>query len=291
MPELPEVETVRRGLERLLLGRRFTGVTALWPPSYTSAIGATGAGLIGAAVTGARRRGKALIVDLDSGYSLVAHLKMTGQLVFDERATQSHFGAGHPSDSLVDRLPDHSTRVIFELDDARLYFNDQRKFGWIRLVPTAEVEAIDFIRKLGPEPFDSALDAAGFARALARRRGTTVKAALLDQTVIAGVGNIYADEALWVAGIHPATRVSAVPADAPAKLLEAVRSVLRVGIDSGGSTDRNYVDAEGHRGAYLDFAAVFRREGTPCRRCGAIIQKIRVAGRGTHVCPRCQPAP
>lgn len=296
MPELPEVETVRRGLERLMAGCRFSGVEILFAPSFSFEPDAPDrdrkptldGALIGAAAIRFRRRGKVLIIDLDSGYSLVTHLKMTGQLVFDDPARRVHFGAGHPDDSLVDSLPDRSTRVIFSLAEARLFFNDQRKFGWIRLVPTDAVESIDLLRKMGPEPLDDSFTEASFARSLERRKGSTVKAALLDQTVVAGIGNIYADESLWAAGIHPATRVGALDEAAVGRLHEAVRGALRLGIDSGGSTDRNYVDAEGHRGAYLDFAAVFRREGEPCRRCGASIEKTRVAGRGTHYCPECQ---
>jgi formamidopyrimidine-DNA glycosylase len=296
MPELPEVETVRRGLERLMAGRRFSSVEVLFAPSFSFEPDASklfekstlDGPLVGAACRRFRRRGKVLIIDLDSGYSLVMHLKMTGQLVFDDPSLRQHFGAGHPDDSLVDSLPDRSTRVIFSFGEARLFFNDQRKFGWIRLMPTDAVESIDFLRKMGPEPLDDSFTEADFARVLGRRAGSQVKAALLDQTVVAGIGNIYADESLWAAGIHPATRVSSLDSAAVGRLYAAVRDALRLGIDSGGSTDRNYVDAEGHRGAYLDFAAVFRREGEPCRRCGAIIEKTRVAGRGTHICPVCQ---
>jgi formamidopyrimidine-DNA glycosylase len=241
--------------------------------------------LIGARVTAARRRAKVLILDLDDACSLVCHLKMTGQMVV---RGEEDWGAGHPTDSLLARLPDRSTRLEFGFEDGwRLFFNDQRKFGWVRLMPTAAVERLPFIAALGPEPFDPA-GFAEFRRRIARHGRTSIKAALLDQSVVAGIGNIYADESLWAGRVHPARPVAEV---SPAKLRQlwrAAAEVMGLSIDLGGSTDRNYVDAEGKRGSYLGFANVFRREGQPCRRCGAIIVKTRVAGRGTHLCPHCQ---
>lgn len=290
MPELPEVETIRAGLNRLLPGRRLKAEEHDWPKSFPNAPADVDRFLIGAEITSVERRGKALMIGLSSGYSIVIHLKMTGQLVF--RGPHERFGAGHPSDSLVGDLPDRSTRVTLTFaDSAKLFFNDQRKFGWMKLIPTPAVAEMDFFRKLGPEPLGPDLDAKILERRMARRRGTSVKAALMDQTVVAGVGNIYADEALWGAKIHPATLVASLgPAQFRALYQELVY-VLRLAIEKGGSTDRNYVDADGKKGSYLSFARVFRREGLPCPRCGTTILKTRVAGRGTHLCPVCQKVP
>jgi len=376
MPELPEVETVRRGLERLVVGRRIVAVDALNPGSLDAPIP-----LDGVTVTAARRRAKMLILDLDDGRSLAVHLKMTGQLVIrhpegverqvegvsvaqrrsggiaggsrfglapaandagrsqrplagfgeakeivDERSEEptpavvtghpdrasstvsgrpgpagtrvpdfewpvssaiaDEWGGGHPSDSLIGELPDRSTRVVFDLDDGgRLFFNDQRKFGWIRAVPREIADG--WTSAYGPEPTDE--DAWPRFRALVRRHPKAlVKAVLLDQAVVAGIGNIYADEALWGARVHPASRVGALSDKALHRVLDEAATVMELSIELGGSTARNYVDAEGRRGAYLDFARVFRREGKPCPRCGTTIVKTRVAGRGTHLCPRCQ---
>jgi len=289
MPELPEVETLRTGLTRLLPGRAVAAVVsqADAPKSFPNAESDVRAFLVGASVTEVTRRAKVLIIVLSSGYSLVIHLKMTGQLVFDGGG--KHFGAGHPSHSLVGELPDRSTRVTITFKDgSKLFFNDQRKFGWVRLMPTAEVMNLDFFRKVGPEPLADNFSAADFAGRLKRRARTSIKAALLDQTVIAGVGNIYADESLWAAKIHPATKVADVPPAAIKKLYTALRAVLTLGIEKGGSSNHTYVDAEGKKGSYMSFASVFRREGKPCPRCGTTIVKSRVAGRGTHTCPRCQ---
>ena len=286
MPELPEVETVKRGLEKLLVGHKVTDVSFDWPKSFPNAKNDVNKFLIGAKITDVRRRAKVLMIDLDSKYSLVIHLKMTGQLVY--RGKDS-FGAGHPNESLVGELPDRSTRVTLTLDNkANMFFNDQRKFGWMRLLPTIQIKELDFFKKFGPEPLDSSFKAGDFYIRLQRRKNSKIKAVLLDQTVLAGVGNIYADESLWGAKIHPSTLVSNIPKKRIEILFKELQFVLNLAIEKGGSTDKNYVNAEGKKGSYMDFARVFRREKLPCPRCGTIIIKIRVAGRGTHICPTCQ---
>lgn len=287
MPELPEVETVRTGLAQLLPGKAIKGVTFDWPKSYPNAQEDTEAYVAGASVIDVRRRAKVLLIDLSSEYSLVIHLKMTGQMVY--RGAGVTFGAGHPSDSLVGKLPDKSTRVTFEFaDGALLFFNDQRKFGWVKLFPTPEIPNIDFFKKVGPEPLNSEFTQDDFRQRLLRRPNTNIKGVLLDQSVIAGVGNIYADESLWGAKIHPSTLVKNLSETKIYSLYTELRHVLNLAIEKGGSSDRNYVNAEGKKGSYLSFARVFRREGKKCPRCGTKIVKLRVAGRGTHICPKCQ---
>jgi len=322
MPELPEVETVRRGLHELIIGREVKVVEHDTPKSFPNAAADVKNFLIGARVTDVRRRAKVLLIDLSTDYTLVIHLKMTGQLVFIKEGlappldseinsesslhplklargtranaeslvtTPERFGAGHPNDSLIGELPDRSTRVTFAFaDGSHLYFNDQRKFGWARLLPTIEVPNIDFMKKVGPEPLETDFTADEFAARFTRRARSPIKAALLDQTVIAGVGNIYADESLWGAKIHPQTLVGDITKKQFDTLYKELRDVMNLSIEKGGSTDRNYVNAEGKKGSYIDFARVFRREGKPCPRCGTTIIKFRAAGRGTHICPYCQ---
>lgn len=305
MPELPEVETVRTGLESLIVGKTITAVTHDWPKSFPNAQQDVEQFLIGASILHVKRRAKVLLIELDTQYSLVIHLKMTGQMVYVKEVRNKklevrsgdkpyptdevRFGAGHPNDSLIGKLPDKSTRVTFTFSDqSHLFFNDQRKFGWVRLLPTAEVPNIDFMKKLGPEPLAADFTPAIFRTRIKRRANTSIKAALLDQTVLAGVGNIYADESLWGAKIHPSTRVSAVSDGKLNTLFTELRYVLELAIEKGGSSDKNYVNAEGKKGSYMSFARVFRREGQACPRCGTVIEKSRVAGRGTHVCPHCQ---
>jgi formamidopyrimidine-DNA glycosylase len=246
--------------------------------------------LVGAKVEAVKRRAKVLLIELSSNYTLVIHLKMTGQLVF--RSGNERFGAGHPSESLIGELPDKSTRVTLTFKDgSQLFFNDQRKFGWMRLIPTPEVMNLDFFQKVGPEPLAADFTWQAFRERLRRRKNSNIKAALLDQTVVAGIGNIYADESLWGAKIHPLTLVKDLSARQFRTLYEELVFVLTLAIEKGGSTDKNYVNAEGKKGSYMSFARVFRREGQPCPRCGTIIIKTRVAGRGTHLCPTCQKAP
>ena len=291
MPELPEVETVRRGLAELLPGRVVARVSVFdSPKSFPNAPADVEQFLYGARVTAVRRRAKVLMIDLDTRYSLVVHLKMTGQLIF--RGAQS-FAGGHPNDSLIGELPDRSTRVQIDFTDgSRLFFNDQRKFGWVKLLPTDEVKNLPFMQKVGPEPLDPNTRAEDFIQRIRRRQNSMIKPAFLDQAVIAGVGNIYADEALWAARIHPQTRVRNVSDQQLNTLFTELRQILQLSIDQGGSTDRNYVDAEGRKGNYLTFARVFRREGQACHRHpDQEIIKLKVGGRGTHVCPVCQKPP
>lgn len=273
MPELPEVETIRLGLVKLLPGREVKAVDFDWPKSFPNSASDVQKFIVGARVTEVRRRAKVLLIELSTNYSLVIHLKMTGQLVF--RGSTARFGAGHPSASLIGALPDKSTRVTLTFTDgSQLFFNDQRKFGWMRLIPTPEVMNLDFFRKVGPEPLSADFTWQDMRERLGRRKNTTIKAALLDQTVIAGVGNIYADESLWGAKIHPATAVKALSDKQFHGLYDELVFVLRLAIEKGG---------------YLSFARVFRREGLACPRDGTLIVKSRVAARGTHTCPTCQP--
>ncbi len=286
MPELPEVETVRRGLAELIIGKVVAAAEHDTPKGFPNAPQDVQDFLIGARIEAVRRRAKVLMIDLSSEYSLVIHLKMTGQLVY---VGETRFGAGHPNDSLVGQLPDKSTRVTLSFKDgSRLYFNDQRKFGWMRLMPTIEIANIDFMQKVGPEPLESDFSPNDFIQRLARRLKTNIKAALLDQSVIAGVGNIYADESLWGAKIHPRRLVSSLSKKEMTTLYTELRAVMNLAIEKGGSSNHTYVNASGKKGSYMDFARAFRREGQPCPRCGTIIEKIRVAGRGTHICPVCQ---
>ncbi len=289
MPELPEVETVRSGLNKLLPKKRVQHVTFDWVKGFPNAPADIKQFLIGATITEVRRRAKVLMIDLDTDYTLVIHLKMTGQMVF---VGTERFGAGHPNDSLINELPDKSTRVTFDFTDgSHLYFNDQRKFGWVRLLPTIEVPNLDFFLKVGPEPLSADFTWQAFRDRLLRRKNSNIKAVLLDQTVVAGIGNIYADECLWGAKIHPTTLVRDLK-DTQIKLLfQELRQVLQLAIDKGGSSNHTYVNAEGKRGSYMDFARVFRRENLACPRCGTTIIKTKVAGRGTHTCPFCQKEP
>lgn len=336
MPELPEVETIRRGLDKFIKFQKIEKVKILCDKSF---IGPKEV-IENQRIISIDRKGKALLINLENGITMLIHLRMTGQLIYRSNAvteqeneistakaksihgaktekdgdheirksidrskqektktqtdlktikllTENSFAGGHPTDSFFGELPNKQTRVIFELENGNLYFNDQRKFGFVKILETDEVENDKFIRSLAKEPWD--MTAAEFKKNLMRHKSLPIKAAILDQKVIAGIGNIYADEALFYAKIHPKTRVEKLTDEEIAKLLEGARAVMQASIDSGGSTMATYVKPDGTKGDYLRlFAKVFRREGEPCVNCGTEIVKIRVAGRGTHICPHCQ---
>lgn len=283
MPELPEVETIRRGLERLILRKKISRVEILCEKSWR---GYDAARILGQKIVEIDRRGKAMLIRLENGLWMMVHLRMTGQMIVV--AAGEKFAAGHPDGNFTAEMPSAHTRVWFEFDDgSRLFFNDQRKFGFIKLLDEVGLQEDDFLRKLAPEPWDMNEDE--FWARLQRHLKSPIKAVLLDQHVIAGVGNIYADEACFVARIFPGVKVQEISRETADALLQALRDVMQASIDSGGSTMKDYVRADGTKGSYLEkFAQVFRRDGDSCRVCGSKILKTRVAGRGTHYCPECQ---
>ena len=277
MPELPEVETIRRGLNQFILNKKIKKITTLCEKSF---VGTPSIGKVKAI----RRFGKALVLDLDNQKSLMIHLRMTGQLIYDGK---ERYAAGHPSDNFIAILPNKQTRVIIEFEDGRLFFNDQRKFGFIKVIKTNDVAEESFIKKLAHEPWE--MTVTELYEKFQRHRNSLIKATILDQSIICGLGNIYADEALFASKIHPERKAGSLSKQETEALLTAACEVMQKSIDSGGSTMATYVKADGSKGDYLEkFAQVFRREGKPCPRCGEQIIKIRVAGRGTHICPRCQ---
>jgi formamidopyrimidine-DNA glycosylase len=274
MPELPEVETVRRGLVPVLSGRELTSVEIrdgrLTAPEDPDVVAHE---LMGADVTGVGRRGKYLTIELDDGRTLVSHLRMTGWY--------------HHVPELVERP---HLRAVFGLDDGTfLLYSDQRRFGTMRLIEAGGLEQ-HWRGRVGPEPLDGTWTAP-MLRVAMRRRLAAVKALLLDQTVVAGVGNIYADEALWIARIHPLTPGGAIGPVRAARLHDAVVTVLERGIEHQGASIDTYRSVDGEPGSMQERFVVYDREGEPCLRCGGPIRKIRVAQRGTHYCPRCTPRP
>ena len=281
MPELPEVETIRRGLLECIKGKKISDVKIFCDKSF---IGPKEV-IIGAKILDIRRFGKALVIDLNNEVSIIIHLRMTGQMIY--RGAQE-FAGGHPSDNFISLLPNKQTRVEFDFETGeKLFFNDQRKFGFCKPIPTEEVLKDKFIASLAPEPW--AMEGEEFYQRLQRHKGAPIKAVILDQKVIAGLGNIYADEALYFAKIHPERRAGTISPDEAELLLEGARTVMERSIEAGGSTMATYRKADGTKGNYLDlFAEVFGRQGKECRRCGAEIVKIKVSGRGTHICERCQ---
>ena len=264
MPELPEVETIRRQLEPRLVGRRVVDAWAFPSEKFTAAETTRGA-----AIESVGRRGKYLLIALDDDRELVVHLGMTGSL----RVT----GASDPGTHL---------RATFDLDDGdRLVFRDVRRFGRIAVVPTGDHSSLPTLATCGPEPLGDDFTADGLHAAL-RASSRAVKTQLLSQRPVAGVGNIYADEALWLAEVNPtARRVSRARA---AALHDAIREVIAEGIERGGTTLRDYVDAEGSAGTNQWHLRCYGRGGEPCERCATPLRRRLVDARATTWCPACQ---
>ena len=280
MPELPEVETIRRGLLKCIKWQKIAAVKIFCEKNF---IGEKEA-ILGAKVKELRRFGKALVIDLDNETSMICHLRMTGQMIY---RGEEDFAGGHPNDNFVDELPNKQTRVEIDFEKGKLFFNDQRKFGFMKVVKTEEVLKDKFIMSLAPEPWQ--MTGEELFNRLQRHKNAPIKAVILDQKIISGLGNIYADEALFFAKIHPARKAGTISHKEAEKLVLGAREVMERSLEAGGSTMATYVKADGTKGDYLElFAEVFNREGKPCRRCGTEIIKIRVAGRGTHICPNCQ---
>jgi formamidopyrimidine-DNA glycosylase len=274
VPELPEVETIRRHLEPGLVGRRFERVEIVDPRLTRPEPPEVVAGeLQGERVRGLGRRGKYLIVEFESGRHLLIHLRMTGNIQ-------------HPAQGGLDADPHR--RAVVRLDDGSdIAYRDVRRFGTWELLEPGELEEYFTARRLGGEPLEPGFTTAALERAFANRRAP-VKAALLDQRAAAGVGNIYADEALWRARIHPLRQAGSLSDDELAALRKALRQALQTGIVRQGATLRDYRGPDGARGRMQDRFRVYGRAGEPCPRCGTPIEKIRAGGRGTWFCPSCQ---
>ncbi|HHM02155.1 MAG TPA: DNA-formamidopyrimidine glycosylase [Caldithrix abyssi] len=263
MPELPEVETVARELRAALPGRAIKSAEVYWNKTFEAR---SSRKVDGQSVKGVGRKGKYLIVELDAG-AMVIHLRMTGQLLIQEKAQE----APHPHD-----------RMSFLLDNgSRLVFRDARKFGRVYLVD----EARTIVGKIGTDAMDKALTAGDFA-AMLKKSAMNIKAFLLSQKYISGLGNIYVDEALFLSGIHPKTMARNI--GRPQNLFDNIRLVLQRSIDNMGSTISDYRNTKGNEGKNQLYFNVYSRRGQSCKRCGQTIEKITVAGRGTHFCPRCQ---
>lgn len=269
MPELPEVETVVRILRPQLVDRTLSGMRCHWPrhidrpllPEFQKRI-------VGRKIKGVSRRGKFILIALDNGETLIVHLRMSGHLAV-----------------VAATLPiDKHSHTIFELDSGQeLRFRDTRKFGRVYLVRDVQ----EVVGRLGPEPLDPAFSAATLAELLSGRK-RILKSFLLDQTMIAGIGNIYADEALFHAGLLPTRRTDSLAADEIVALFKGIREVLQLGIAREGASISTYIKPDGEKGDMQNEVKVFRRTGEDCFRCGEMIHRIRLGGRSTHFCPGCQ---
>ncbi len=282
MPELPEVETIKLGLEKKIIGLKIQKIQILSPKSF---IGNPNQAE-GQKVLKVWRRAKILGMDLSGNVSLLFHLKMSGQLVWEGN---SKFIGGHPTEDMLGQMPNPHTRVIFSfVDGSHLYFNDQRRFGWVRVVASQQMARESVLKNLGPEPLDKGFAWQVLKQNLLKHKTQPVKVAIMDQSVVAGVGNIYANEACFNARLDPRTKVGNMSDDQFKRLYTGIVKALQDGLKYGGSTRVHFVDAEGRKGYFLDYANVYWKEGYPCKSCPGKVKKITLAGRGTYFCPSCQ---
>jgi len=271
MPELPEVETIVRSLRSRLSGRKIEAIRVLFPPLLRNGRLSGLKKFEGTRLIGLRRRGKMILIDYQNGFSLLLHLKMTGQLLFCQKTAA---------------LDKHTRLVIsFQSTARELRFRDVRKFGFIRCLKTAEAAAAPELKNLGPEPLG--LDLQSFRRLLDGRRGR-LKSRLINQTFLAGIGNIYADEILFESKLHPASDIVHLRPGQIKRLWQSIQFILDKAIAARGTSVRDFRDGDGLEGSFQARLRVYGREGQPCLRCGGKIVRLRLAGRSSHICPRCQ---
>ena len=280
MPELPEVESIKLQLAKYLKGHAIDSIEV-----KNQKFEINSKLISNSKVTGTRRFGKVTVIDLSNGYSILAHVKLTGQFIYR--------GPNLPtpktlSKKVIGGIPGPHTLVIFNLDrGGKLYYNDVRRFGWIRVVKTKEVEEEPFIKKLGPEPFRD-LTLKNFGEILSKT-SRAVKVVLMDQTKIGGIGNIYANDALWLSKIDPRHKSNSLDIKEQKALFEATLSVLKEGIKYGGASELSFVTPDGTEGSYQNHTLVYGHLGQPCERCHkSIIKKYFLSGRGTYWCSNCQ---
>ncbi|GAJ25220.1 formamidopyrimidine-DNA glycosylase [Liquorilactobacillus sucicola DSM 21376 = JCM 15457] len=272
MPELPEVETVRRGLEKMILGAKIEHVKVLYPKIINGDPSDFCRLLQEREILSLDRRGKYLIFNFSGDLSMISHLRMEGKYFVKKSS---------------DPLEKHTHIVFFLHNGRQLRYNDVRKFGRMELVPTVQRYEVAGIKKLGPEPTAALFDATSFFANL-RKKKKVIKTTLLDQTLVAGLGNIYADEVLWLSRIHPETPACNLTEDDAKLLHDNIIAELAKAIKAGGTTIKTYTDAFQHSGSFQFDLHVYGKKGKPCERCGTSIEKIVVGQRGTHFCPSCQ---
>jgi len=288
VPELPEVETVRRGLQPVMEGRRFTSVQTRRGDLRVPFPNDFAARLTGRRVVKLRRRAKYILGDLDSGETLVIHLGMSGRMLVHTESTRKKLGNYGRHNGAIMSDADKHDHVVMETDaPARIVFNDQRRFGLMLLVETAELDEHKLFKGLGIEPLGDAFHAAFLTKALKGKK-TPIKSALLDQRVIAGLGNIYVCEALFRARVSPKRQAIKVRPDQIALLAPAIKSILREALKAGGSSLRDHKRTDGEIGMFQHRFKVYDREGEPCPACKTKIKRLVQAGRSSFYCPNCQ---
>ena len=326
MPELPEVETIRRGLSKTITDKKIVN----FDDRDSKVVQIKKEDIVGAKVESVERRAKIIIISMNNNKSMIFHMKMTGQLIWENcaggkdfclrnrkgagpaqslaqragggpaRNAQQRVAGGHPDKAWLEKLPNKHTRAIFTFDDQSvLYFNDIRRFGWVKIFQTKELKnpstslrtgsGTKELKNIGVEPLSKDLTVQYLKQMAKRFSGRKIKQFIMDQAIIAGVGNIYADEALYEAKILPTRLAKDLKTAEWQKLICAIKKVLEKGIAHGGSSAENFVDAYGEQGRAQEYLMVYKKTGQKCNnRCGGTIKRMVIGGRSTHFCPKCQ---
>jgi len=281
MPELPEVETIRLGLEKYLVGHKIKRIDIKTPKVFSGDENS----LLGGKIIKVRRFAKVLSIDLSNGSSILIHVKLTGQLIYRGPHLKN---PPEISKKVIGGIPGKHTHIVFGLDQGGiLYYNDVRKFGWIKVIKTKDVEKTGFVGKLGPEPFNG-LTFEKFIQIVSSSKNA-IKVLLMNQEKIGGIGNIYANDALWLSKINPEKIANKLSQKERKDLFNAVLRVLEEGINKGGASELSFVTPNGTEGEYQKCFLVYGQDGKVCTRCKKEkIKKIKLGGRGTYFCPNCQ---
>lgn len=298
MPELPEVTVIVNGLNKKLKGLEFNTVSYDWPKRFEWGKFSE-KDLKGAKVVGVERRGKVVLINCEnsrshlskteeaiSNFTILIHLKLTGQLIYQDEKTR--IAGGHPIPPLNLPSPNKTTRATFEFTNGgHLHFNDMRKFGWVRFVETDEGKIAQAIGQvLGPDALEVSFEE--FKKRLLKKPQSRIKKLLMDQTFVSGIGNIYADESLWLAKVHPGRAVVSLTDNEIKAIYKGINDSMTLSIKKGGSSANSFVDSGGEKGLFLSFAKAYHMTGRPCDRCGTPIERKKMDGRSAHFCPNCQ---
>lgn len=309
MPELPEVETIKRGLAKVIVGKKIADIEIETAKSFLG----NKNDVIDTEITGIERRAKLIQIKLSNNLNLLFHLKLTGQLIYRQstdslqqtanrkkyiskisnkqlavsRQPSANFAGGHPSHDWHADLPNSNTRIIFTFNDnSKLFFNDLRKFGWCKVLTSQSIKALK--KEFGIEPFSKDFTIPNLQVYAAKFGNRKIKQFLIDQKIIAGIGNIYADESLFEAKISPFRKINTIKLSEWTKLQKSILRILKMAIKYGGTTDSDYVNAEGKKGGMQNHLKVYHRAGQKCFGCNGQVKRITLGGRGTHYCPACQ---
>lgn len=293
MPELPEVQTIVHGLKKVVMGKMITDFES----RDRKVVQFNSEEVIGSKILDVDRVAKLVIFNLGNQKSILVHLKMTGQFIWEKDPGKGKFSlrnrvtGGHPTEAMLEQMPHKHTRAIFTFDDkSKLYFNDLRRFGWMKVIQSAKLKAKSCkeTNSYGVDALSDEFNAKYLKKQSERFPNKKVKQFLMDQSIVGGIGNIYSDEGLYFAGIHPERKLKDIKTSEWTKILNGIKKALNLGIKHGGYSADTYINAIGEKGQAQEYLNVYGKDGRACEHCKSIIKKVKIAGRTSRFCPKCQ---